>query len=268
MSTLLCRWFGWFCPVPPVPPVPVARCALGCVAQRGSQSEIDGMAALGVKHARVTFFTAQDSPQYRATRTAMLLALDAKGIEPLIVVHDFPTAAEIPSTMADLTTAFPGRLWQIGNEYDAQPWREQNAGWGPKSTAGAFYALIMRAVVAACPGQRFVGMGLATTASGDAARWQAFAWSYFAAAGPTMEAWCIHAYANVPAQVADMQVALLHRWPLWVTEYNAVPIPAFAAVGVSRAYWYCYWSGSGPAGLVNADDSHRASWDALHGVCL
>ena len=169
--------------------------------------------------------------------------------------------------MADLTATFPGRLWQVGNEYDAQPWREQNAGWGKGSTGGAFYALLMRAVVAACPGQRFVGMGLATTAAGDAGRWQAFAVSYFGANGPTLQAWCIHAYGNVSAQIAAMRVSLPLSWPLWITEYNATPIPDFAALGVSRAYWYCYWSDNGPAGLVNADDSHRASWDALHGAC-
>ena len=262
LFSLLCRWFRWWCPKPPVVPavplVPVPSCAHGCVIHRGSQGEIDGLKALGVTLARSTFYTAQDlsTSTYRAAFGARLLALDAAGIESLIVVHDFPTWVSVVPAMVSLVASFPNRTWQVGNEWDAQPWSFCNT--------GSQYAVLMQQVITACPGVSFAGMGLATTPAGDAARWTAFVQSYFASSHPTLEAWCIHSYANVPAQVAAIQSALLNRFPLWITEYNQVPIPAFAALGVERAYWYCYWDAGGPQGLVNADDSHRPAWNTMH----
>jgi hypothetical protein len=266
MSSLWQHILAWFAAlfgrttsaalVPVAVSVAVPSCAMGCVAQQGA-GDLAGMVALGATIVRVTFFTAQDTtPAYRVGIAQWLAAFDAAGVEPVIVVHDFPTLASVVPAMVSLTTSFPNRTWQVGNEWEAVP--------NPFCSTGGQYAVLMQQVVAACPGVRFAGMGLATTPTGDAARWTTFAQDYFAARGPTLAAWCIHAYRDVGAQVATMQSALLNRWPLWVTEYNVVPIPLFAGMGVSRAYWYCYWDNGGPQGLVNADGSHRPAWDALH----
>lgn len=278
------RSFRIGCPKPTPVYVPVASCTHGVVIQRGSQGEIDGIAALGVKVCRMTYYTAQETEAtYRQAFEARLLALDAKGIETLIVVHDFAARDQVASQMGVLVQAFPGRVWQVGNEWDAQPWK----GWG---TTGTDYAALMQSVVASCPSARFVGMGLASAdgeplgVAADAVRQPTFLTDYVMAGGPALEAWCLHLYGDIGQamiRVTATQRVLDNRFPLWVTEYNARGRPvsdatavqvvtdmtaSAARLGVSRAYVYDYWDGPGTAGLVREDDTHRPAWDTLHTV--
>jgi len=296
MSAWFCRVFGWWCPKPlpiVVPPIiaPTARCAMGCVAQRGA-GDIAGMVALGAKIVRVTFYTAQDTPQYRTDIASWLTQFDAAGIEPVIVVHDFQNATNAPAMMASLVASFPNRTWQVGNEYNGQPWREKSPGWGPGSTTGTFYAGLMQQVVAACSAARFVGMGLAF----NFAQAQFLA-DYIAGGGPTLEAWCIHVYGcpyNANVTVPETTAVLQGKMPLWITEYGieeasmvaawgpqtlaqcdaeqckemAALLAVAGSLGVSRTYYYCYWDDTDTGfGLVRKDESHRPAWDSLHAAC-
>lgn len=284
----LCCWFRRGClkPSPVYIPVPVASCTHGVVIQRGSQGEIDGVAALGAKVVRMTYFTANEvDPNYRRDFEGRLLALDAKGIETLLVVHDFPAWEAVAPKMADLVQSFPNRTWQLGNEYDAQPWR----GWG---NTGARYATLMRDVVTACPGQRFVGMGLASAdgqgipgVAPDITRQPQFLRDYLAANGTMLAAWCLHLYgtlATITAKANATSQVLAQRMPLWLTEYNQSTPPDIsdatevqivsdvtanaARLGVSRTYFYDYWDGPGSRGLVRNDDTHRPAWDTFHSI--
>lgn len=286
--------------VQPFALVPVPRTEVGTVIHRGGGQEIDGLAALGVRHARHTFYTAEDgvTPDYRGVFKARLDYLDVKGIEPLLLVWDFTDMDHAVATMADLTRFYPNRLWQVGNEYDAKPWQS----W---CHTGAQYADLMRRVVAACPpSTRFVSMGLATAdwhappIAPDASRRQTFYREYTLANGPALLAWCLHVYGLpqgrvLAEQVTEFQQALRGAAPLWLTEFgtdrgdiehaygpqtlaqvDAVQadtmrevVTRAPALGIARAYQYCYWSENDDGfGLVRRNDTPRPSWSTIRSL--
>lgn len=277
-------------PTPPPPPIaPAVHCVHGVVSHRNS-GELGGLKALGVKHARVTYYPKESAAACAAWDWHLPL-FDVAGVEPLICVHDFDNATDAVLVMADLTMRYPNRLWQVGNEYDAQPWR----GW---CHTGAQYAVLMQRIVAACPaGTRFAGMGLASWKD-DLVRQPAFLRDYLYAGGPPLVAWCLHTY-GVPvlpamrAKVKATRAILGDRWPLWITEYGidrfaqekawgprtdaeldeehrttVAEVTANAGVcGVSRTYHYCYWDATDTGfGLVRSDESARPAWYALQAV--
>lgn len=296
LRALLARLFG-HTPMPPVVPIlSVPRTTLGVCGHRWSGVELDGLIAIGCQHVRIDYYT-QDTQEAHDSYERRLADSDAAGIEPLILVHDFPTLAEVPRVMATLTTRFPGRLFQVGNEYDAQPWRKEHPDWRGWTDSGASYAKLMNAVRAACPTARFVGMGLALDGVGQAK----YLSEYLAAGGPMLEAWCIHSYGCPvsPTKALPTHAVLKGRMPLWVTEFGqnkwqieaawgahtdasceaevAKQITAWIADapknGVTRAYVYCYFDGQdeGPNqgfGLVRPDESRRPSWNTIHTFLL
>jgi len=281
------RWLGLMQapkPTPAPPPAPIVPCAHGVILHRCSQEEIDGCLALGVRHVRVTYYT-KASPAVNDAWRWKLLAFDAIGIEPLIIVHDVDSSDQAVLVLTQLTALYSGRTWQVGNEWDGnlQHWCH----------TGGQYAVLMQRIVAACPGQQFVGMGLSFSAAQPN-----FLRDYLAAGGPELVAWCIHTYGVpvLPAmreKVKATQAVLQNRWPLWITEYGierssqeaawgprtdaqvdeehrltVAQITANAGVcGVSRTYHYCYWDDRDFAfGLVRRDESRRPAWDAMRAV--
>ena len=277
MASFWCRWFHWNCPPKPFVSTPIAFTNHGVNIARAAGIELDGLKNLGVKFVRHTFYTKQDTGDYDGIFRARLLALDALGIETLIVVHDFDSAYEISSKMAELVKRYPNRLWQIGNEWDA-------ATWVPFGNTGAQYAEIMREVIKVCPNTSFVGMGLATSdvpnTPPDIIRQPKFLTDYLNNSGPLLKAWCIHIYGHpvintFKSLVTATQQVLKQRMPLWVTEYGTfdddeterqmiVDITTNAPkYGVSRTYQYCFWAGDSNFGLVDRNDNPRPAFNEL-----
>lgn len=197
------------------------------VGTHGSLHEAKQIASMHLNLTRVTYYTREDSPQYRLEFAARLLDLRSHGLEVLVVVHDFVNRRDAPQWMAVLAKAFPGTLWQVGNEWDAVP-----AGYG---TGGA-YAELMKAVMFAMRNvetdARVVGMGLATadgrawSVVGDVPRTVAFTRDYLAAGGPVLEAWCLQVYgiplrAAVKVRVQAAHDALAGAMPVWLTEVGS-----------------------------------------------
>jgi hypothetical protein len=247
--------------------MPVA-CVHGVVTHRNSDAELAGVAALGVRHVRTTYYS-RESDDVNASWGWKLPNMDALGIEPLMVLHDFDQDV---AAINRIVSAHPTRTWQIGNEANAYPnyWLHDPAN----------YAGLMRELVTAHPTTKFVGMGLAFS-YGQAD----YLKGYFVFGGPILTAWCIHCYGvpialDVP--VAETQAVLKGRMPLWVTEYgiNRVDqerawgprtteqidaeqakeigdvIARASSLGISRTYQYCYFDGTDDGfGLVRTDGS-------------
>ena len=223
---------------------------LGVVAHRLDSAEVSELRELGVKYVRITFYASFDRSGQLAHLSQSLAALDAVGIAPLIVVHDFASADQVAPTMADLTERFPDRQWQVGNEWDFTP--EHFA------STGTAYAQLMQEVLTKAPRGRYVGLGLA---GGDLPRWERWFASYRAAGGPRLDAYAIQVYGDVQAQVAEAK-RLAGDTPLWVTEVGGLPnasgLPETQAATFStadRIYGYCLTAGDG-YGWVEGDRMH------------
>lgn len=282
MRRLLCRWFGWFCPkvtlTPPAPVIVPVTCVHAVVSHK-SAGDLDELKALGVKKVRLTYYVRNPDNSHW---TWHLPLFDAAGIEPMIVVHDFDSMDQSVEVMRDLTTRFPGRRWQIGNEYNFHGWSKDDFAYH-----GGQYAVMMQRIIAACPpGTRFVGCGLAFNFDQVG-----YLRDYLAAGGPILEAWAIHAY-GVPVvldtTVRPTQAMLAGKMPLLVTEYGInradqvqawgprtdaqiaeeqrrtlVDVTSHAgALGVSETYWYCL-SGDLPFALVDDAGIRSPAWLAL-----
>lgn len=273
MRFLLTLWrylIGW-------KPAPVAweqavRCTHGVVTHRNSDDELRGVAALGVRHIRTTYYS-RESDAVNATWPHKLALMDTLGIEPLMILHDFSLDKAIIHRVVD---EFPTRLWQIGNESNAHP-----AYWLGDP---AKYAALMRELVAAHPSTRFAGMGMAFNY-----QQAGYLKSYLAEGGPLLSAWCIHCYGAPIAldkPIRETQAILKNRMPLWITEYGidrvnqeqawgprttaqldteqadeiADVLRRAGPLGVSRTYQYCYHDDTDDGfGLVCKDESPRPS---------
>ena len=269
-------------PVPPVvvPPyvAPPVAAQHGINTHRNSAEEIQAVADLGCRHARVTVYTA--NPVDVQSWAWKIPAMEAQGITPLLCVHDFDQRNNAIVQMVNLTTTFPNRTWQVGNEANAYPdyWLHDPAQ----------YASLMQSLLVICPNARFVGMGMA---HGNGAT--DYLKGYLAAGGPLLDAWCIHLYGvpvNIDAIVRETQAVLKGKMPLWITEYGidgAAQIAAWGPqtpaqldaeqrltvqrvteaagpLGVSRTYCYAMWDDQDYGfGITRKDDAHRPSWDAL-----
>lgn len=253
-------------------PVVAVPCVHGVVTHRNSDTELRGVAALGVRHVRTTYY-ARESAEVNAAWPQKLATMDALGIEPLMILHDFDQDVDV---IHRVVRQFPERLWQIGNEANAYPhyWLGEPAQ----------YARLMRELMAAHPTTRFVGMGLAFNYAQAG-----YLKAYLAAGGPMLAAWCIHCYGapiSFAVPVRETQAVLQNRMPLWVTEYGidraqqeqawgprtlaqldaeqadeiADVLRRAGPLGVSRTYQYCYYDGTDDGfGLVRADESLRPS---------
>lgn len=238
------------------------------VVSHGTPLEAEQTVALHMHDVRVTYDPALRSVDYDATFAARLLHFRDQGVTPLVVVHHFTAGTDIASTVADLTHRFPGTVWQVGNEGDA----EVNGGM-----TGTQYAALMRSVVALAPEARFVGMGLSCTdntpwsRTPDVVRQPAFLRAYLAAGGPMLDAWAIHTYGAdlahaVTVRVQATNAVLRGRMPLYLTEigYDTIDDATQSAQlvaglnaahqnGVTRAYLYDLWDGPGNFGLYQSD---------------
>lgn len=258
LRSLFCRWFRVGCRRPePFVPVP-SHGIPGVVVHVATPDVVAAVQATGVKHVRWTLYLADErtDPQAAPFYWADSLRLfDQAGLTPLIIVHDFARRDDIVPTMQRLTAQFPHRLWQIGNEWDYAHWPKDR--WFAGLT-GAGYAQILREVQAAIPGIQMVGQGCCwpvnATATDALASQSRFLDSYLAANGPTLRAWCLHAYGNdnhMPVLAADALQRLNGRMPLWVTEFGSnrtdqeqgliwtATLASAKQAGVERLYGYC-----------------------------
>lgn len=187
----------------------------GIGSHYADQYEVPQITALHLQHVRVTFYTQTPDPAYWDHFRERLARYDAAGIQPLIVVHDFPSWWSAPFIMQALDSLYPGRTWQVGNEEDA------------KGMSGAQYAEHMKRIAKLVPADRLVSMGLARELG-------PFLMAYRAAGGPTLSAWAIHSYGlfladGLAARVRAARRALGPDVPLWVTEIGVNHVDMMAA---------------------------------------
>jgi len=205
---------------------PAASMPVG-IGTHGYGDEIGMLGQVGVHTTRITYYTKEASPQYDAQFAARLAAFDAAGIEPLIVVHDFfPYSANVPSglpwvVMPALAMRFPGRVWQMGNEWN------EHAGYSGHDYAYAVY-FAMTWARAADPTAKFVGMGLSSNDNQPLFTQQYYQW--FAAnqidPTPLLDAWSFHCYGVDVGRCVRLRAAALRAvvpptMPLWLTEVGA-----------------------------------------------
>lgn len=216
--------------------------ALGAVIHTNA-FDLSTLQATGVRYARVTRYV-QDGPASLAGFGAKLAALDALGIEPLIVVHDFPSPASVYEHMRELVAMFPNRTWQVGNEWDAG----ESMTWTDEPMRGGTYARLMAPLVLAFRNARFVGMGLGGSTPG----W--FLRDYLVEGGLPLTAFGLHAYdGGERDRVGESLMALNGQGILWLTEFGArtasEQLTALSSVrnlrAVDRAYAYAVQSSDG-----------------------
>ncbi len=266
MRRWLCRFFRLGCPSPVRPGLGLA----GVVAHPPiTPLALDRLKAARAWRVRLTLYTKDPIGFWQQT----LGTLRHAGIEPLVVVHDFPTRASVADWMRQAHAACPGVRWQLGNEWGGWPDGGQ-PDWMPAWAAamtGDQYAAIVRVVLTACPGIRLVGQGVRQEPDPVA-----FLRAYRAAGGPTLEAWCGHAYgdAGFVQRTVEAAVRALNGWmPYWLTEFGhngtdaaqadhwRTVLANAGAWGADRAYGYVLRGDDGYG--ITTPDGVRPAYAAL-----
>jgi hypothetical protein len=242
------------------------------------------MQKLGVTQVRITLYWTvwidtrdldsdgiPDNVAAQAEFAAALAALDAAGIEPLIMVHSPPPSyatladgiAQMPSFMAGLATAMPGRIWQIMNEVDDHPYWSNNGWFGDFDEAtdpvdiatgfsrgvlyGQLLAPVYDAIKAADP--------TATVITGGTGFDPGNFWAgLMSVASSKCDAVCVHAYGE-PLYIAtssrsNSAKAVIGGKPLWCTEWGST----FADDATQAA----------SIGLVLADNDANNRFDRMY----